>query len=140
MASWSSLLFGTSGPDVQAQAFGFDLGSVHAVADGIIAASLLIVAAALLVLYYRRGEGSRRERILLSLFTLFLATAGLAHFASAFALWMPDPRLEGVLNAASAAFALITAIVFWQLLPSLLDASVARSAGGRDRRASADLG
>jgi PAS domain S-box-containing protein len=120
MASWSSLPFGTSGPATQAQAFGFGLGSVHAVADGIIAASLLIVAASLLVLYYRRGEGSRRERILLSLFTLFLVTTGLAHFASAFALWIPDPRLEGVLNAASAVFALITAIVFWQLLPSLL--------------------
>jgi PAS domain S-box-containing protein len=120
MASWSSLLFGASGQAAQAQVFGFDLGSIHAVADGIIAASLLIVAAALLVLYYRRGEGSRRERILLSLFTLFLATTGLAHFASAFALWIPDPRLEGVLNAASAMFALITAIVFWQLMPSLL--------------------
>jgi PAS domain S-box-containing protein len=120
MASWSSLLFGAPGPGAQAHVFGFDLGSVHAVADGVIAASLLIVAAALLVLYYRRGEGSRRECILLSLFTLFLATTGLAHFASAFALWIPDPRLEGVLNAASAVFALVTAIVFWQLLPSLL--------------------
>jgi PAS domain S-box-containing protein len=120
MTSWFSLLFGTADPGVHAEAWSFDLVTVHAVADGIIAASLLIVSAALLVLYYRRGEGNRRERVLLTLFTLFLATAGLAHFASAFALWMPDPRLEGMLNAVSAVFALTTAVVFWQLMPAFL--------------------
>ena len=85
------------------------------------------------------GGGGRRESILFSLFTLFLATTGLAHFASAFALWMPDPSLESALNAASAVLALITAIVFWRWC-RLVAAPVARPARSRDRRPSANPG
>ncbi|MGB3021703.1 MAG: hypothetical protein WBB50_06250, partial [Methyloceanibacter sp.] len=81
-------------PVIRFDARSLDLGQLHAIADGVIAASLLVVAAALLLLYYRRGKGDRRERIVLALFTLFLATAGLANFASAFALWVA-PGLEG---------------------------------------------
>ncbi|MGB6948476.1 MAG: HWE histidine kinase domain-containing protein [Methyloceanibacter sp.] len=106
-------------PVIRFDARSLDLGQLHAIADGVIAASLLVVAAALLLLYYRRGKGDRRERIVLALFTLFLATAGLANFASAFALWVA-PGLEGALNAVSAVLALLAAIVFWRLMPGLL--------------------
>ncbi len=113
-------MFCTEDPVIRFDAWSLDLDQLRAIADGVIAASLLIVAAALLVLSYRRGNGDRRERIVLSLFTLFLATAGLAHFASAIAPGMPASGLEGAWNAVCAVLALITAIVFWQLMPELL--------------------
>ncbi len=95
---------------------GLDL--LHAFADGIIAASLFLIPAALLYLYYRREDRSRNDKTLLTLFILFLASAGVAHLASL--LLGPMHGLVGVLKALSALFALTAAIVIWKLTPELL--------------------
>jgi PAS domain S-box-containing protein len=95
---------------------GLDL--LHLLADGIIAVSLFVIPAVLLFLYYRRGDRARNDLALLTLFILFLATAGLAHFAAA--LFGPLHGAVGVLKALSALFALTAAIVMLMLTPELL--------------------
>ncbi|HBR26821.1 MAG TPA: hypothetical protein DD732_07300, partial [Rhizobiales bacterium] len=90
---------------------------LHAVADGVIAASFLIIPAALLYIHKRRGESNRGETALITLFALFILAVGLAHFASLVALWAPTQGIEGLLKAAAALLALTTAIVIWKLAP-----------------------
>jgi PAS domain S-box-containing protein len=90
----------------------------EAVADGVIAPSLLVIAAALFV-YLRRQGRNLSETTVLSLFTLFLVASGLAYLASLLSLWLPVHAVEGVLKAATAIFALITAIVIWRRAPQL---------------------
>jgi len=93
---------------------------LHAVADGVIAASFLIIPAALLYIHKRRGESNPGETALLTLFALFIFAVGLAHLASLFALWAPAKGIEGLLKAAAALLALTTAIVIWKLAPQIL--------------------
>jgi two-component sensor histidine kinase len=93
---------------------------LHAVADGVIAASFLIIPAALVYIHKRRGESNPGETALLTLFALFILAVGLAHFASLLALWVPAEGIEGLLKAAAALLALTTAIVIWKLAPQLL--------------------
>jgi len=93
---------------------------LHAVADGVIAASFLIIPAALLYIHKRRGESNPGETALITLFALFILAVGLAHFASLVALWAPTQGIEGLLKAAAALLALTTAIVIWKLAPQLL--------------------
>jgi two-component sensor histidine kinase len=93
---------------------------LHAVADGVIAASFLIIPAALLYIHKRRGESNPGETALITLFALFILAVGLAHFASLVALWVPTQGIEGLLKAAAALLALTTAIVIWKLAPQLL--------------------
>jgi PAS domain S-box-containing protein len=120
MQSWLPFLLGTEESAARSEAWSSGLGVLNAVADGIIAISLLLIPAALLLLYYRRGERDRRISGLLTLFILFLLAAGIAHFASMFALWGPFRGLEGVLKALTALLALTTGIVIWRLTPELL--------------------
>ena len=82
MARLFTVLFGTGDPATQSQAVTSGLESLHAFADAIIAVSFFLIPAALLFLYYRREDRSRADQALLSLFILFLASAGLAHLAS----------------------------------------------------------
>ena len=117
MALLLNLLSGTEDSAVQSQAMISGLDLIHAVADGIIAISLFVIPAALFFVYYRRGERSRTDQALLALFILFLATTGLAHFASA--LFGPGHGLVDALTALSALFALIAAVVIWKLTPEL---------------------
>ncbi len=93
---------------------------LHAVADGVIAASFLNIPAALLYIPKRRGESNPGETALITLFALFILAVGLAHFASLVALWAPTQGIEGLLKAAAALLALTTAIVIWKLAPQLL--------------------
>ncbi len=93
---------------------------LHAVADGVIAATFLLVPAVLLYLYKRRGEGSEREAALVKLFLLFVFAVGLAHFAALLAPWLKQPSLEGLLKGAAALLALATAIGLIWLAPYLL--------------------
>jgi PAS domain S-box-containing protein len=117
MALLLNLLSGTEDSAVQSQAMISGLDLAHAVADGIIAISLFVIPAALFFVFYRRGERSRTDQALLTLFILFLATTGLAHFASA--LFGPAHGLVDALTALSALFALIAAVVIWKLTPEL---------------------
>ncbi len=115
MHSWLSLLLGTdpaSGPS--------RLVLLDAVADGIIAGSFFVIAAALCYLYRRSQARSLSETMLLALFMLFIVACGLAHLASLFSPWVALQGLEGVLKAATALLALLTAIVIWRLAPQLL--------------------
>ena len=96
---------------------------LHAVSDGVIAASFLIIPVALLYIYRRRGESNRGETALVTLFALFIFVVGLAHLASLFTLLLPGTPgkgLEGLLKAAGALLALTAAIVIWKLAPQLL--------------------
>ncbi len=93
---------------------------LHAVADGVIAATFLLVPAVLLYLYKRRGEGSEREAALVKLFLLFVFAVGLVHFAALLAPWFKAPALEGLLKGAAALLALATAIGLLWLAPYLL--------------------
>lgn len=93
---------------------------LHALADGVIAASFLLIPAALFYIYRRRGETNRDETAITTLFIFFMLALGLAHFASLIALWIPIEGLEGALKAAAALLALTTAIVLWVLTPQLL--------------------
>jgi PAS domain S-box-containing protein len=96
---------------------------LHAVSDGVIAASFLIIPAGLLYIHKRRGESTPGETALVTLFALFIFAVGLAHLASLFTLWfpgIPGKGLEGLLKAAAALLALTAAIVIWKLAPQLL--------------------
>jgi len=96
---------------------------LHAVSDGVIAASFLIIPAGLLYIHKRRGESTQGETALVTLFALFIFAVGLAHLASLFTLWFPGilgKGLEGLLKAAAALLALTAAIVIWKLAPQLL--------------------
>jgi PAS domain S-box-containing protein len=117
MARTLNVLFGTEDLSVQAQTVNSSFDLVHAVADAVIAVSLFVIPAALLFVYFRRGERSRTDLFLLVLFILFLATAGIAHFASA--LFGPGHGVVDVLTAISALFALAAAVVVWKLTPEL---------------------
>ena len=103
-----------------ASAWPAGLGLLHAVADGMIAATFFLVPVVLLYLYKRRGESSGREAALVKLFLLFVFAVGLVHFAAVFSAWLPAPGLEGVLKGAAALLALATAIGLWWLAPHLL--------------------
>ena len=117
MALLLNLPAGTEDSAVQSQAMISGLDLIHAVADGIIAVSLFVIPAALFFVFYRRGERSRTDQALLTLFILFLATTGLAHFASA--LFGPGHGVVDALTALSALFAVTAAVVIWKLTPEL---------------------
>jgi two-component sensor histidine kinase len=111
------MLFDPNGPAV---AWPEGLALLHAVADGIIAATFVLVPAVLLYLYKRRGESSEREAALVKLFLLFVFAVGLVHFAALLAPWLQAPELEGLLKAAAALLALATAIGLLWLAPYLM--------------------
>jgi PAS domain S-box-containing protein len=118
MARLFTVLFGTGDPATQSQAVTSGLDSLHAFADAIIAVSFFLIPAALLFLYYRREDRSRADQALLTLFILFLASAGLAHLASV--VFGPVHGLVAVLKSLSALIALTAAIVIWRLTPELV--------------------
>jgi PAS domain S-box-containing protein len=118
MTSW--LATATEGFTLRSEFWPSGLVLLHAVADGVIAASFLIIPAALLYIHKRRGESNSGETALITLFALFILAVGLAHFASLLALWAPAKGIEGLLKAAAALLALTTAIVIWKLAPGLL--------------------
>lgn len=117
MGSSLAMLFDADG---QAVDWPGGLGLLHAVADGVIAATFLLVPAVLLYLYKRRGEGSEREGALVKLFLLFVFAVGLVHFAALLTPWLQAPHLEGLLKGAAALLALATAIGLIWLAPYLL--------------------
>jgi PAS domain S-box-containing protein len=117
MARWFTVL-GSEDPSIHTQSVTTGLDLLHALADAVIAASLFLIPAALLVLYFRREERSPSDQALLTLFIVFLASAGVAHFAAA--LFGPMHGLVGVLKALSALTALTLAIVIWKLTPEFL--------------------
>lgn len=117
MARWFTVL-GSEDPSIHTQSVITGLDLLHALADAVIAASLFLIPAALLVLYFRREERSPSDQALLTLFIVFLASAGVAHLAAA--LFGPMHGLVGVLKALSALTALTVAIVIWKLTPELL--------------------
>ena len=118
MAPWFTVLSGSEDSSTHTQVLSSWLDLIHAAADAVIATSLFIIPAALVVVYFRRGEHSGTDRALLILFILFLASAGLTHFASA--LFGPGHDVVDVLTAVSALFALTAAIVICKLMPELL--------------------
>src|SRR3990172_9132626 len=121
MTSWLSL--GANGAPLQSEAWPSGLVLLHAVSDGVIAASFLIIPAGLLYIYKRRGESSSGETALITLFALFIFAVGLAHLASLFTLLVPGipgRGLEGLFKALGAVLALTTAVVIWKLAPQLL--------------------
>jgi PAS domain S-box-containing protein len=118
MARLFTVLFGTGDPATQSQAVTSGLDSLHSFADAIIAVSFFLIPAALLFLYYRREDRSRADQALLTLFILFLASAGLAHLASV--VFGPVHGLVAVLKSLSALIALTAAIVIWRLTPELV--------------------
>ena len=120
MERWLSFLFGTTSSVTRSETWSSGLVVVHALADGIIAASFLLIPAALIYLFRKRRESNPRETALVTLFILFILACGFAHFASLIALWIPVQGLEGVLKAAAALLALTTAVVLWRLTPQLL--------------------
>jgi PAS domain S-box-containing protein len=120
MASWLSFLFGTEGSTIRSEGWPSGLVLLHAISDGIIAASFLIIPAALIYIHNRRDERNPGETALVTLFILFILACGLAYFASLLTLWVPVQGLEGLLKAGAALFALTTAIVIWRLAPQLL--------------------
>jgi PAS domain S-box-containing protein len=117
MESPLALLFGVGG---QPGAVPDGLDLLHAVGDGIIAATFLLVPAVLLYLYRRRGEGGAGEAALVKLFLLFIFAVGLVHFAAVLRPWMPGREFEGLLKGAAALLAVATAIGLWWLAPHLV--------------------
>jgi two-component sensor histidine kinase len=93
---------------------------LYAVSDALIAASLLVIGALFLVLYRNREAPSPRAGALLVLGLLFLVTTAAASLASLFGLKWPLRDFQGILKGLSAAFAFLTAVAFWRVLPELL--------------------
>ena len=54
---------------------------LHAVADGVIAASFLMIPAALLYIHRQRGDSNAGETTLITLFAFFILAVGLTHLA-----------------------------------------------------------
>ncbi|MGZ8416503.1 MAG: hypothetical protein ACXWVQ_05875, partial [Methyloceanibacter sp.] len=87
MASWLS--FGADGASSQSEMMSSGVVWLHAVSDGVIAASFLIIPAALLYIHRKRGESSPGETALVTLFALFIFAVGLTHLASLLTLFVP---------------------------------------------------
>lgn len=126
MANWLSILFGPAGSAGRAEGWPSALVVLHAVADGVIAASFLIIPAALLYIYVKRGERRRSETVLLTLVVLLSLTVGFVHLASLLGLWVGAAWFEGLLKAGAALLALATVIVILALTPSLSAAAIDR--------------
>jgi two-component sensor histidine kinase len=118
MSTW--LLAAAEGSPPPFETWPSGLVLLHAVSDGVIAASFFAIPAALLYVRRQRSDRSPGEAALITLFALFIFAVGLTYFAALIGLWTPTLALEGLLKAVAALLALTAAIVIWKLVPELL--------------------
>lgn len=95
-----------------------DLAWLHLLSDIGTGLAYFSIPAALVVFALRRRDLAYPW--IFGLFALFIIACGATHFAHAWAMFYPDPLLEGLIKAFCAAVSIATAITLWPLLPRLL--------------------
>jgi PAS domain S-box-containing protein len=89
-----------------------------AVSDALIALAYFSIPAALVVFARRRRDLAFKP--IFGLFAAFILACGTTHVMGAVTLWLPAYRLEGSINALTAALSVATALTLWPLLPEAL--------------------
>jgi signal transduction histidine kinase len=106
---------------------------VHAISDGLIAASYYSIPFVLLTFAWRRRDLAFRWAFVM--FGLFILACGTTHLLDVWTLTNPDYRLSGLVKALTAIISVTTAVALWPLLPKAL----ALAAPAELRRVNADL-
>jgi PAS domain S-box-containing protein len=91
---------------------------LHLLSDVAIGLAYLSIPAALVVVLARRRDLAYPW--LIGLFALFIVACGATHLMHAWALFSPEPALEGAIKAVTAAISVAVAITLWPVLPKLL--------------------
>jgi len=89
--------------------------ALHAICDGLIAASYFLIPLMLITLVRRRGDLAFRWAYLL--FGMFILACGTTHVLAVVTLWHPVYRLEGLVKAVTALASIGTALMLVRLVP-----------------------
>ena len=90
---------------------------LHATSDIIIGLSYYAIPLALAAVVFHRRDFAFGW--LFWMFALFILACGTTHFMDVWVLWHPDYAAQGLIKAATAAASLLTATLFWPLVPKL---------------------
>jgi hypothetical protein len=104
---------------------------LHATSDIIIGLSYYAIPLALAAVVFNRRDFAFGW--LFWMFALFILACGTTHFMDVWVLWHPDYAAQGLIKAATAAASLLTATLFWPLVPKLASFSDAGSVPARCR-------
>jgi hypothetical protein len=108
-----------------------DLVVMHALSDGVIAASYFSIPVALGVFVTRRKD--IQFPWMFWLFAIFIFACGATHVAALLTLWWPAYGAQGLLKVATAIVSAMTAVVLWPLIRRLLHCRVPNSCAARTR-------
>ena len=95
-----------------------DLIWLHVASNLIIALSYFCIPCA--ILFYLRKKPEITHRSLFWLFALFIIACGLSHLMGVIVLWQPMYYLQGIIMAITAIVSLLTVLILWPKIPSLL--------------------
>jgi two-component system, LuxR family, sensor kinase FixL len=120
MTAWLSAIFGSDNymPHGMCLLWQPALIWLHAVSDGLIAASYYSIPAAITYFAIRRKDLPFKGTFFL--FVVFILACGTTHALAAVVLWDPVYRLDGLVKAITAAASVPTAIVLWVMMPRAL--------------------
>jgi PAS domain S-box-containing protein len=95
-----------------------DLVAMHALSDGVIAASYFSIPMALAVFVRRRVD--LEYKWIFWLFAAFIVACGTTHLVGLATLWQPAYGLQGLIKIATAGVSVTTAFLLWPLIPKAL--------------------
>jgi diguanylate cyclase (GGDEF)-like protein/PAS domain S-box-containing protein len=91
---------------------------LQVVSDALIGLAYYSIPFALWYFIHKRTDLAYRWVFVL--FGVFIILCGTTHFISIWTIWHPDYWLEGMVKFATALVSIVTAILFWPLIPKLL--------------------
>ena len=97
-----------------------DILALHAISDGLIAASYFSIPLAIVSFVRRRSDLILEHRRIAVLFSLFILSCGLTHVMSVVLLWQPLYVYDGLLKAFTALVSIVAALALWPVIPHLL--------------------
>src|SRR5215467_4146149 len=95
-----------------------DLVAMHALSDGVIAASYFSIPMALALFVRRRVD--LEYKWVFWLFVAFIVACGTTHLVGLVTLWQPAYGLQGLIKVATAGVSVTTALLLWPLIPKAL--------------------
>jgi signal transduction histidine kinase/ActR/RegA family two-component response regulator len=118
---------------------------LHVVSDAVIAVAYFSIPFALAFLISKRRD--IEFTWIFWAFAIFITACGFTHIFSIYTLWVPVYGIEGLVKALTALASIITAMMLWQMMPTLLaipspaqlrQTQVALEEEGRQRRGAED--
>jgi PAS domain S-box-containing protein len=119
---WLSSFFATAGflPHGYCILWRPDILTLHVVSDLVIAGSYFSIPLAIAVFVRKRADLVAEHRRLAALFAAFILGCGMTHVMAVVVLWDPVYGLDGLVKALTALVSVATAMVFWPMVPRLL--------------------